>query len=152
MFFIKSRLNRQTFIYFKNRLSSQEVLCMAKRGFFGKLLCSVGILQGGKKYGYDEHRSTIIDLEKKMPALHPRNVKKWVAESQKSMVTEDWSKCTVIPLRIFPLEKRIITLRWHNISINTERVDNKKIIVECYVPDTKYQHLPYECKQPPLEW
>lgn len=103
-----------------------------------------------------------ISLIGKKDASAVGNWKNGLQQSQKSMVTEDWSKCTVIPLRIFPLEKRIISLRYpkfstllisqflfcHIISINTERVDNKKIIVECYVPDNNYQQLPYECKQP----
>jgi len=50
---------------------------MAKSGFFGNILCSVGIHEWGKKFGYDQHSSNVIEWKKRCQRCG--KLKKWVA-------------------------------------------------------------------------
>jgi len=54
---------------------------MANSGFFGKILCFIGIHDWGKKFGYDQHSSNIIDWKKRCQRCG--KLKRWVAAKSK---------------------------------------------------------------------
>jgi len=49
---------------------------MARSGHIGKFLCWIGIHKWGKKFGYDQHSSNIIDWKKRCERCG--KLKKWV--------------------------------------------------------------------------